>query len=121
MANDYNEMFHARQIVDEVMAEREYQINKWGGYTVDDERNSPFAFVGYIVKYAMKWFKGGFPSLDKEVLQGFRKSMVQVAALSVSAAQWADRYLETTRAEADTHTQEISEAEEDTLAVAGLD
>ena len=100
MRDDYNEMFHARQITDEVMAEREYQIKKWGGHTVDDEENSPFAFVGYIVKYAMKWFKGGFISLDKEVVQGFRKSMIQVAALGVSAAQWADRYLEMLKAEA---------------------
>ncbi len=90
----YDEIAHARQLVADVIIERVYQIEKWGGYETDDRENGPFQWVGYITQYAMKWFGGGFDTSNLAALTAFRRSMVKVAALGVSAAQWADRSLD---------------------------
>ena len=87
----YSEIAHTSSVLEEVLKEREYQIGKFGGYAVDDEKNMPNDWLSYIVAYGGKWFPGGFPPYSTSTLDQFRKSMVKVAALAVSAIQWVDR------------------------------
>lgn len=87
------EVAHARHVVEDVIEERTYQINKFGGAAVDDKNNGIADWVMYIVQYAAKTGTNEFGHKwpDTNALKAFRQSMVKVAALAVAAAQWADR------------------------------
>ena len=74
-------------ILDEIRAERERQVSKWGGPDVDVENNTPADFVLYVTHYASKWFKGGLPPHDAS---SFRENMKKVAALAVAGIEAYD-------------------------------
>jgi hypothetical protein len=78
-------------VLADLVAERAYQIEKWGD--ADDTKNTPMDFVGYISRYATRWFTGGFRPYDRTELFGFRSSMVKVGTLAFAAIQYADRLL----------------------------
>ena len=75
----------------EISAEREYQDSKWGGAEVDDRENGYMEWVGYITKYATRWFPGGFAPWNEIAKASFRESMIKVAALAVAAVEQYDR------------------------------
>lgn len=81
-------------ILEEIKAEREYQITKWGN-DADDTVNTPNDFVTYITGYATKWFPGGFFPIQPEATDKFRECMIKTAALAVAAAESVDRQRET--------------------------
>ena len=70
------------KIIEEILAEREYQDNKWGGPDHDDIHYNHDWGV-YIIKHLGKAF--GSPLT-------FREQMIKVAALAVAAAEWYDRW-----------------------------
>lgn len=74
--------------VNDVVAERKRQDEKWGG-PVHDDQKSPNDFVQHIEDYA-GWARvmAGMGSLDK-----YRRRMVQVAALAGAAIEASDRSL----------------------------
>ncbi|KKN03230.1 hypothetical protein LCGC14_1109840 [marine sediment metagenome] len=75
-------------VLEAVAAERERQDEKWGGLEHDDQHNS-HDWLAYIVRYLGRSVAyGPFDSLR------FRRHMVQVAALAVAAAEWADRLID---------------------------
>jgi hypothetical protein len=79
-------------VLDEIRAEREYQVRKWGT-DADLHVNTPMDFVGYIAHHSSRWFGGGFRPYSRETLQAFRKQMVKVAALALAAIEHADAIL----------------------------
>lgn len=78
----------ADEWVNDVVAERKRQDEKWGG-PVHDDQKSPNDFVQHIEDYA-GWARvmAGMGSLDK-----YRRRMVQVAALAGAAIEASDRRL----------------------------
>lgn len=77
-----------RQIIfDEINAEREHQINRWGNATKDKAQNNFNDWVSYISRYSTTWFPGDFPPYSEETKAAFRKSMIKVAALAVAAIE----------------------------------
>ena len=83
------------EILNEIDAERAYQIEKWGT-DADLRINTPMDFVGYISHHASRWFGGGFRPYPREVLVGFRKQMIKVAALALAAIEHVDAILDGT-------------------------
>jgi len=81
-------------ILGEVKSERVYQDKKWG-HKVDDSLNSPNDWVTYICNYASKWFPGGFPPYNENVVEDFRAKMIKTAALAVAAVESIDRQRDT--------------------------
>lgn len=79
-----------QDILKEINAEREYQVNKWGN-DADDTKNSPNDFVAYISHHASRWFNGGFAPYDAATVAAFRKQMIKTAALAVAAIESLDR------------------------------
>ena len=77
-------------ILNEIKAEREYQIARWGN-DADDKLNGPNDWVAYIAHHSSRWFPGGFAPYSPEVLEDFRKQMVKVATLAVAAIESHDR------------------------------
>ena len=71
-----------------VADERARQDEKWGGPAHDDQHTS-HDWIAYIVRYSGRAVTYG----PFDVLR-FREHMVQVAALAVAAAEWADRLIE---------------------------
>lgn len=76
-------------------SELQYQADCWGGsidtlLEIDLQHNSPNDFVAYITHHATRWFPGGFPPYSMDTLQTFRKQMVKVMTLAVSAIRWVD-------------------------------
>ncbi len=80
-----------QEILDEIDAEREYQIQKWGD--ADDTINTPNDFVAYLTHYSTKWFNGTFAPYDTETLVRFRDSMIKNAAIAVAAAEFAEKVI----------------------------
>lgn len=76
-------------VYDEIMAEREYQTQKWGTYN-DDETNTPWMWASYIAQYATRWMAGTF-TINKDMTTAFRTSMIKVAAIAVAAVESIDR------------------------------
>ncbi len=71
------------QILEEINKERERQEEIWGvGF---DDKNTRNDFVAYIAEYAGRGSTYGASPAE------FRKRMVQVAALAVSAVETFDR------------------------------
>jgi hypothetical protein len=81
------------EILNEIDAERDYQIGRWGN-NADDELNEPNDFVAYMNAYATKWFPGGFAPYTPETVDAFRKSMIKTAAIAVAAVESIDRQRE---------------------------
>lgn len=81
-----------KTVYDEIKAEREYQLEKWGS-DADLLTNTPMDFVGYIAMHSSRWFGGGFRPYPREVLQVFRKQMIKVATLAVAAIEHVDAIL----------------------------
>ena len=77
-------------VYDEIKKEKEYQDKRWGT-TTDDTLNTPRMWVAYITRYSTKWMVGTFSPLGKETTDNFRKMMVKVATLAVSAIESLDR------------------------------
>lgn len=80
-------------VYDEIRAEREYQVNKWGT-DADDTVNTPNDWVAYISHHASRWFKGGFLPYTGGNVEDFRTQMVKTAALAVAAVESLDRQRE---------------------------
>lgn len=77
-------------ILKEVSAERDYH-HGGAGPEVDDQENGFMEWVGYITKYATRWFPGGFAPWGTTTQEAFRESMIKVAALAVAAVEQFDR------------------------------
>ena len=77
------------KVLEEIKAEREYQIEKWGT-DADVKLNTPNDFVSYISHHASKWFNGGFEPYNSDVVDAYRKQMIKVAALAVAAVEALD-------------------------------
>ncbi len=80
-----------QEILDEIDAEREYQIQKWGD--ADDSINTPNDFVAYLSHYSTRWFNGTFAPYNTETLVRFRDSMIKNAAIAVAAAEYAEKII----------------------------
>jgi len=74
------DMTYQEKIIEEILAEREYQDHKWGGDAHDDSHSS-IDWVAFITKHLGRAVEGNT----------FRQQMVKVAALAVAAAEWHDR------------------------------
>lgn len=85
-------MTNVEDVVKEIVAEREYQVKKWGD-TNDLYVNTPMDFVGYIANHSTRWFGGGFRPYSREVLENYRKQMIKTAALAVAAIEHTDAIL----------------------------
>jgi len=72
-----------RGIAGEVLAERQYQEDKWGDKF--DKKNTPNDWVCYIAKYL-----GQAVTLPWDAAT-FRKMLVKTAALCFAAIQWCDK------------------------------
>lgn len=79
-----------KSIIEEIVAERLYQDEKWG-HEADDKKNTPNDWVAYIGHHASRWFKGGFLPYSEDTVEAFRTQMVKVAALAVAAIESIDR------------------------------
>lgn len=73
-------------VLDLVMDERQYQINKWGNEF--DDKNTPYNWMGYITHYASRNLAGDPNGVD---LAKFRTDMIKVAAMAVAAVEAIDR------------------------------
>lgn len=81
-------------IIEEIAYEQGYQQDRWGTET-DDTRNTPWMWASYICQYATKWMRGTFTPLETNVTDDFRKCMVKVATLAISAIESIDRQRQT--------------------------
>ena len=81
------------KIVQEILAERDYQVGKWG-VTPDRELNRPNDWVTYITQYSSRWLNGTFAPYDRETLMKFRESMIKTATLAMAAIEATDEILE---------------------------
>lgn len=85
--------------IQEAEQEINHQADRWAGGSLDQlaqsdlKNNGPMEWIGYISHYMTSWFPGGYPPYDNLTLKAFRKSMVKVLALSISALNWADSKL----------------------------
>jgi hypothetical protein len=77
-------------IMTEINAERERQVELWGNDS-DDSRNTPFHYVSYIASYATKWMAGTWAPFRVTQVDAFRTAMIKVAALAISAVESLDR------------------------------
>lgn len=77
-------MTNQEKIIEEVLVEREYQDNKYGG-TMHDDRHNSHDWMAYITKHLGKAVT--YPWRGDT----FRVQMIRVAALAVAAAEWHDR------------------------------
>jgi hypothetical protein len=71
-------------IYDEIEAERCYQIDKWG-LSADRELNTPADFISYIANYSTKWQDGSYRPYTSDLVDDYRKAMIQTATLAVAA------------------------------------
>lgn len=85
------------ELIDELKAEREYQVNKWG-VKADDSLNTPWMWAAYIGQYATKWMRGTFLPLKPDVTDEFRNCMLKVATLAIAAIESIDRQRATEKA-----------------------
>lgn len=72
------------KVIEEIMAEREYQDHKWGGENHDDE-HTWHDWVTYLIKHMSRAVVFPFN------FETFHYQMVRVAALAVAAAEWSER------------------------------
>jgi len=79
-------------IIDEICAERAYQIAKWGN-KIDDTKNTPWMWTAYIASYASQWMCGKF-ALNREDTVNFRTAMIKVATIAIAAVESLDRQQE---------------------------
>lgn len=70
-------------IFDAIEKERAYQDGKWGD---TDAQNNEYNWAAYIGAYTNRSLTG-FPGLDTERREHFKKDMVKVAALAVAALE----------------------------------
>lgn len=77
-------------VYDLIREEREYQHEKFGT-EADDTMNTPNDFIALISQFATKKLPNGFLPYNPETVDGFRNSMVKVAALAVAAVESVDR------------------------------
>lgn len=87
-------MTNQEKIIEEMLAEREYQDNRWGGPGHDD-RHGSHDWIAYLTKHigkAVMWPWDG---------PKFRIQMIKIGALAIAAAEWYDR-----------HTQRIDNAQD---------
>jgi hypothetical protein len=80
-------------INEEIIAERNYQIERWG-HKLDDTVNKPNDWVAYIAHHSTRWSKGGFPPYNAETVESFRCQMIKTAAIAVAAVESLDRQIE---------------------------
>jgi|SRR5882724_5563629 len=78
------------ELFNEVIAEREHQLRRWGN-EADDTKNSPNDFVAYIAHHSTRWFNGGFAPYNTAAVDSFRKQMVKVLTLAIAAIESIDR------------------------------
>ena len=77
-------MTYQEKIIEEILAEREYQDYKWGGNDHDDAHSS-HDWVAYLSKHLGKSVTHPWDG------KKFREQMTKIAALAVAAAEWYDR------------------------------
>lgn len=89
MSQPVNTVELRQSVLDEVQNECLYQEDKWGT-VADDTRNTPFHWVTWITRYSTSWCAGIW---DLRTINGdaFRKAMLKVAAIAVSAVVSLDR------------------------------
>jgi hypothetical protein len=76
--------------IGDTVDEINYQQGKWGT-EADDSKNTPWHWTAYITQYAGGWMRGSWAPIGREATDAFRKSMIKVAALAISAAASVDR------------------------------
>lgn len=76
-------------IYDEIAAERNYQVEKWGN-EADDTVNTPWMWCCYIASYSTRWMNGSF-MLRTSTVDNFRAAMIKTAAICVAAVESIDR------------------------------
>lgn len=81
-------------ILNEIQAEREYQVSRWGN-EADDTKNNPNDFTTYIAHHSTRWFPGGFRPYTEPQIAEYRKAMIKTAALAVAAVESLDRQIKT--------------------------
>lgn len=79
-----------QKIFDEIAAERDYQVERWGNET-DDTKNQPNDWIAFISHYSTRWFAGEFSPYSRGTGMAFRKAMVKVAATAIAAIESHDR------------------------------
>ena len=72
------------KVIEELLAEREYQDHKWGGEEHDNSLTQE-DWLRHIIKHLCR-AAGEVKDLDK-----FHYHLVRVAALAVAAAEWCVR------------------------------
>jgi hypothetical protein len=77
-------------VYDEIKAERDYQIGKWGNES-DDTKNTPWMWAAYIAQYATRWMSGKFTFNSDEDTGSFRQAMIKTAAIAIAAVESLDR------------------------------
>lgn len=80
-------------IIQEIFAERDHQIAKWGN-TADDTKNRPNDWAAYIAHHSTRWFDGTFAPYRSPTVVAFRKEMIKVATLAMAAIESLDRQTE---------------------------
>lgn len=78
-------MVDKEQIIREILAERKYQDEKWGGPEHDDHHNDRdwIAFITDHAGRSLTWPWDG---------KKFRAQMIKVAAVAMAAVEWYDRH-----------------------------
>lgn len=77
-------------ILEEVHDEREYQQVKRGD-KVDDVANEPAHWISIIAYRATTWMISTNRPYNREIVDRFRKAMIEVAATAVAAVESIDR------------------------------
>ena len=83
---------HFQSICDEVYSEQSHAREKWGN-RVDREVNRPTDWMAYITHHNSRWMAGQFAPYTRDNLHSFRKEMIKVANLAITAAQETDLIL----------------------------
>jgi hypothetical protein len=74
---------HCPTILDEIQNE----VDRQKRYAWDDSFNNPGLWAAYIANYATRW---AMPRSFRPEKYSFRQCMIKVAALAISAIEWAD-------------------------------
>ena len=81
-----------KKILDEINAERDYQVHRWGN-EADDTLNDPHKWQTWLSFYSTKWTAGEF-KVTPQMAKDFRECMIKVAAIATAAVESYDRQVE---------------------------
>lgn len=86
--DEYERELLMEEVIKQIIAEREYQMNKVGWSTEWDDNNKPHEWAGYITHYLGRNLAGDPMNIDSEK---FRNDLLKVASLAVAAIESLDR------------------------------